>query len=266
LHYAQCRLALAAGKHVLVAKPITNDFAQAVELADLAKQKGVTLSVGQQIRYNRHYTAVREFIESGALGHVEAVWFMNSKPRPDPANLAKLDQPALYENACHHFDSLLAICGDPKPEWIACDGFNPSWSKYSGPCMVNALIAFAGGLHVSYHGGFSSQGPMYELRLEGTKGALRCRGVHMSVDAMSYEFAPALGQFAPLAIDADVPARQPFGVLFAAWHDYLNGGEEPPFSGRNNLKPFALLCAAIDAVQSKRPVFIADHPRYASVF
>jgi len=265
LHYAQCQAALTAGKDVLVAKPITNDFAQAAELVELARQQRVTLSVGQQIRYNRHYTAVRQFVESGKLGKVEAVWFMNSKPRPNPANLGKLDQPALYEMACHHFDSLLAICGDPQPDWITCDGFIPSWSKYTGPCMVNALIRFRDGLHVSYHGGFSSQASMYELRLEGTKGALRCRGIHMSNDTMSYEFAPPLGQFAPAQIDADLPAREPWLPFFAAWRDYLSGGTEQPFSGRNNLKVFALLNAAIDSVQTKQPVAIADDPRYANV-
>ena len=57
-----------------MAKPITNDFAQAVELVDLARAKGVTLSVGQQIRYNRHYAAVAEYVHSGALGSVEAAW------------------------------------------------------------------------------------------------------------------------------------------------------------------------------------------------
>src|SRR5688500_14044809 len=102
LHYAQVKAALDAGRHVLVAKPITNDHEQAVELVDLADRKGGTLSVGQQIRYNRHYTAVRRFLASGQLGPVEVVYFMNAKPRHKAMNLATMDQPALYEMSCHH--------------------------------------------------------------------------------------------------------------------------------------------------------------------
>ena len=266
LHYVQTKAAIAAGKHVLVAKPITNNYEQAVELVELAASRGVSLAVGQQLRYNRHYTAVKRFVEAGKLGAVEAVFFMNSKPRPKPANLARMDQPALYENACHHFDCFMAIFEDRVPEWISCDGFIPSWSPYAGPTMVNALIHFADGLHMLYHGGFASQGPMYEFRLEGSAGALNCHGLHMSNDTMSYQFAPPLGNFAPEAIDADIPACQPWAPFLDIWHDYLQGGQEPPFSGRNNLKVFALLSAAIESVNTRQPVSVAGNPRYAGAF
>jgi predicted dehydrogenase len=265
-HYAQTKTALAAGLHVLVAKPITNSYEQAVELVQLAADGGATLSVGQQIRYNRHYTALQRFVAAGTLGRVEAAWLMNSKPRPNPANLAKFTQPSLYENACHHFDALLAVFGEPTPEWISCDGFIPSWSRYIGPCMVNALIRFSGNLHVAYHGGFSSQASMYEFRLEGEKGALACHGLHMSNNTMRYEFAPALGQFAPITPDEEIPVRDPFLPFLEHWRTYLQGGAEPPFSGRNNLKTFAMLSAAIDAVETGQPVAIADHPRYRGAF
>jgi predicted dehydrogenase len=132
--------------------------------------------------------------------------------------------------------------------------------------MVNALIRFNGNLHVAYHGGFSSRASMYEFRLEGEKGALACHGVHMSNDAMRYELAPALGQFGHVTIDADVPLRNPFDPFLDAWHAYVNGGAEPPFSGRNNLKVFAMLSAAIESTESGNPVEIAGNPRYRRAF
>jgi predicted dehydrogenase len=181
-------------------------------------------------------------------------------------NLGKMLQPTLYENACHHFDAFLSVFAGHEPEWISCDGFVPSWSKYAGPCMVNALIKFSGNLHLSYHGGFSSQAPMYEFRLEGSKGALKCRGLHMSNDTMDYEVAPALGQFVARRIDDHVLPRDPWSPFFDLWHDYLNGGAEPPFSGRENLKTFAMLSAAIESVESGKPVAIAGNPKYQAAF
>ncbi len=272
LHFSQAKAALNAGLHVLIAKPITNSYEQAVELVQLAGQKGVTVSVGQQIRYNRHYQALTRFVEAGQLGSIEAAWFMNSKPRPNPVNLARFEQPTLYENACHHFDTFLGVFGDPRPDWIVCDGFIPSWSPYIGPCMVNALIQFTpttpGGkpLHMSYHGGFSSRAPMYEFRLEGSDGALNCHGLHLSNDIMRYEIAPALGNFAPAAVDEGIPAQNPFLPFFDVWHDYVAGGKEPPFSGRNNLKTFAMLTAAIESTQTGQRVEIAGNPRFAGAF
>jgi predicted dehydrogenase len=266
LHFTQAKQSLEAGCHVLVAKPITNDFSQAVELVDLAHAQNLTLSVAQQMRYNRHYTAVAEYVNTGALGSIEAAWFLNSKPRPNVANLGKLRQPALYEMTCHHFDAFQSIFAGREPEWISCDGFVPSWSKYNGPCMVNAIIRFSDNLHLSYHGGFSAQAPMYEFRIEGSAGSLKCRGIHMSNDSMDYEVAPALGQFAPRHIDMDVPVRNPWDSFLDNWHNYVSGGSEPPFSGFQNLKVFAMLSAAIDSVNTGIPVAVAGNPKYAAAF
>lgn len=271
LHYEQTLAVLKADIHALVAKPITNSFEEAVDLVRVALESNATLCVGQQIRYNRHYQAVAKFIQSGQLGRPEGAWFMNSKPRPKALNLAAMIHPALYETSCHHFDSFLAVFDKNEPEWISCDGFIPSWSPYVGPCMVNALIRFRDGLHMAYHGGFSAQSSMYEFRIEGTKGALRCHGLHMSKDQMSYQFAPALGEFEDVAIDTDIPLVKPFDPFFDIWYDYITGATdsqagEPPFSGRNNLKVFAMLSAAIDSTESGRAVDIAGNPRYEAAF
>ncbi len=266
LHYHQAKTCLEFGCHVLVAKPMATDFSQALDLVEIASTNGVTLCVAQQIRYNRHFTAVREYIKSGALGSIEGAWFMNSKPRPDVANLGRMSQPTLLENACHHFDAFLAVFVDHEPEWIFCDGFQPSWSEYSGPCMVNALVGFTGNLHLSYHGGFSSRAPMYEFRLEGAKGSLRCHGLHMSNDTMEYEIAPALGEFQPGRIDEAVALRDPFVPFIDAWHDYLTGGPEPPFSGRNNLRTIAMLAASIESVETGLTVQIAQNRRFRAAF
>jgi predicted dehydrogenase len=266
-HYEQSKAALEAGLHVLMAKPITNDFAQAVQLVAMAKAKNLTLSVGQQVRYNRHYQSVRRFIESGRLGAIEAVFFLNSKPRPHAGNLANLEQPALIEMACHHFDSLAALFPNHIPEKISCDGFRPSWSSYKANCMVNATIEYNDNLHVLYHGGFSSQADMYELRLEGSKGALRCRGIHMSVDAMSYEFASVeTRRWETVEIDDGIGGDDPFIPFLHAWHEYLQGGDEPPFSGRHNLRVYALLDAGTQSIVSGTPVAVAANQRYAAAF
>jgi predicted dehydrogenase len=220
------------------------------------------------MRYRRHYRAVARFIASGRLGSIDLINFINTKPRHKALNLARMSQPALFEMSCHHFDSLMALVPDRVPERIACDGFQPSWSVYDGPCMVNGLITLSQGLHVLYQGGFSSQADSYELRLEGSTGALRCRGVHMSNDTMTYEFAERGGRFAPIEIDDDIPGGDPWGYFFGLWHDYLQGGEEPPFSGRNNLQVFALLSAGIDSINSGQSttVEVSDNPRYSDAF
>lgn len=275
LHFAHTKAALKAGLHGLVAKPITNDFAQAAELVELAESVRRSLCVGQQMRYNRHYSSVRGYLATGALGSVEMVNFLNAKPRHKALNLARMDQPALYEMSCHHFDSLMSLFPGQAPEWIMVDGFQPSWSVYAGPCSINGLIHFsnpAGGkVHVLYHGGFSSQADLYELRLEGSKGALRCRGLHMSNDKMEYELAPRDGEWLPSPIDGGRPPVSPWLPFFEHWRHYLAHGKladgsAAPFSGRANLAVFALLSAGIDSVATGAPVTVAGNPRFAAAF
>lgn len=265
-HYRQSAACIDAGLDVLVAKPITNDYADAVRLVERAERAGRSLAVGQQVRYNRHYRAVRRLLAAGQLGAPESVTFLNSKPRHRALNLTTLPQPALYEMSCHHFDTLMALFPEHAPQTIACDGFRPSWSVYAGPCMVNALIRCSAGLHVLYHGGFSSQSDHYELRIEGTKGALRCRGIHMSNDDVTYEFAERGQKLRPFDADAGLGTVDPWQTFFGAWRDYLAGGPEPSFSGRNNLKVFALLSAAIDSIDGGLPAAVAAGERYAAAF
>ena len=265
-HYDLARAALVSGLHALVAKPVTNDFGQAMELVDLAERHGLTLAVGQQMRYRRHFHAVAAFVREGRLGVPQSVNFINTKPRPKPLNLATMAQPALYEMSCHHFDCLMAIFPTAVPEWIVCDGFRPSWSSYAGPCMVNAAIRFSGNLHVLYQGGFSSQADSYELRIEGTDGALRCRGIHMSKDGMRYEFAAPGCAFVPLDLEAGLPPSDPWRALLELWREQIAGRADPPFSGRNNLRPFALLSAGVESVGTGLPVRVGAGTRYASAF
>jgi predicted dehydrogenase len=279
LHFVQAKAALRAGKHVLVAKPVTNSFEDAVELVEVAASVGRSVCVGQQMRYNRHYSTVRGFVAGGALGSVELMNFLNAKPRHEAKNLAKMDQPALYEMSCHHFDSILSIFPQHAPEWIMVDGFRPSWSVYVGPCSINGLLRFvpdnsqegSGPLHLLYHGGFSSQSDLYELRLEGSQGALRCRGLHMSNDTMEYELSPRDGAWAVRDLDEGIPPISPWLPFFEHWRHYLAHGKladggEAPFAGRANLKVFAMLSAGIDSIHTGAPVTIAGNPRYAAAF
>src|SRR6266545_1550191 len=62
--------ALAAGKHVLVEKPMTTSAASACRLIEEAAHRGLTLMVGHTFEYNAAVWKLREVIESGELGRI----------------------------------------------------------------------------------------------------------------------------------------------------------------------------------------------------
>lgn len=260
LHYEQTQKVLQAGLTPLVAKPFTNNYDHAVELVTLADEKDIKLCVAQQMRFFRHYLHVAEFVQAGHLGKIEQIYFLSAKPRHQAQNLVGFEQPVLYEMTCHHLDCLFSIFPEITPKSIICDGYQPSWSVYDSACMINALIRFNEGIHVLYHAGYSSQSDCYELRLEGTKGALRCRGIHMSNNTMTYEFAERGNDFQPIDLDRGRPVTQPWELFFDIWYDYMTGGDEPSFSGRKNLKLLAIISAAIESLSTESFVKIANHP------
>jgi predicted dehydrogenase len=73
LHHPLAKLALEAGKHVLVEKPMTIEPADARELTALAGERGVQLLVGYPLHYNAQTLALRAAIASGAIGEIEHV-------------------------------------------------------------------------------------------------------------------------------------------------------------------------------------------------
>jgi predicted dehydrogenase len=72
-HYAPTKAALEAGKHVYCEWPLGRTTAEAVELATLAKAKGLVTAVGLQARVNPAVMHMNELVEAGFVGEIMAV-------------------------------------------------------------------------------------------------------------------------------------------------------------------------------------------------
>lgn len=69
-HYEYTRMALEAGKHVIVEKPFTSATEEGKELITLATQKRLMLSVYQNRRWDADFQTVQEIISKGILGRL----------------------------------------------------------------------------------------------------------------------------------------------------------------------------------------------------
>jgi predicted dehydrogenase len=68
LHYEVAKAALLAGKNVYCEKPFTATAAQARELADLARDKGLVTRVGHNFPKNPVHDLAKEMIDGGEIG------------------------------------------------------------------------------------------------------------------------------------------------------------------------------------------------------
>jgi len=71
LHYEVAKAALLAGKHVYCEKPLANTAAEARELADIARAKGVITRVGHAFPLNPVHRLAKEIIDNGEIGEIK---------------------------------------------------------------------------------------------------------------------------------------------------------------------------------------------------
>ncbi|MDX6207450.1 MAG: hypothetical protein QOF39_3507 [Frankiales bacterium] len=72
-HHANALLAIAAGKHVLVEKAFTRNAAEAREVIDAARAKGVFVQEAMWTRYLPRTDVVRQLLGDGVLGELSTV-------------------------------------------------------------------------------------------------------------------------------------------------------------------------------------------------
>lgn len=111
-HLANAKLAIEAGKHVLVEKAFTETAAQARELIDAARDAGVAVMEAMWTRFIPHMDVIRQLLADGALGEIETVfadhgqWFADDPESrlfdPSKAGGAMLDL-GVYPVSFMHF-------------------------------------------------------------------------------------------------------------------------------------------------------------------
>ena len=70
LHYEIAKLAIEEGKHIYCEKPLTNSYKTALELANLAEQKGIKTLVGFNYIQNPAHFLARNIIDEDKLGNI----------------------------------------------------------------------------------------------------------------------------------------------------------------------------------------------------
>ena len=116
LHPEHVALACAAGKHVLVEKPMAAALDQARLMIAGAEHAGVVLVVGHSHSYDLPIRRMREIIAGGTLGRVRMVntwcytdWIYRPR-RPEELDIAK-GGGVTFRQGAHQFDILRLLCG-----------------------------------------------------------------------------------------------------------------------------------------------------------
>lgn len=115
-HFEYAKLALLAGKHVLVEKPFTACYKDAEELIMLANQQKKVLTVFQNRRFDSDFITVKKLVESGELGEILnfEIHYNRFKPKLNPKKWKENVAPGsgiIYDLGAHIIDQAIALFG-----------------------------------------------------------------------------------------------------------------------------------------------------------
>lgn len=116
LHAPAAKAALAAGKHVLVEKPMAIDGATADALVDQAKRAGRILMSAQVLRFFPAYVRLRELLATKSLGPVRSASFRRRCAAPGWAAWMadkKASGGGVFDLLIHDVDMMVHLFGPP---------------------------------------------------------------------------------------------------------------------------------------------------------
>lgn len=129
-HHGLTLQAIAAGKDVLVEKPMAMDCAQGREMRDRAKQAGRILMVGHLLEFHPAVLELKTMIGEGMLGKVNYIY-------SNRLNFGKIrtEENALWSFAPHDIAVILRLVGE-MPREVTCVG-----GSYVTPGLADVTVS-----------------------------------------------------------------------------------------------------------------------------
>jgi predicted dehydrogenase len=169
-HITAARLALNAGKHILVEKPFTINAREAAEIVALAKSKNLVVLEAMWTRFLPHMLRIREIIAAGTIGEVRSVIADHTQSLPeDPKhrlNDLALGGGALLDLAIYPISLTWDILG--KPATIQASA---TFKKTGADAQVATIFHYASGAMATTLSSSDSAGSN-RASIVGTKGRI----------------------------------------------------------------------------------------------
>jgi phthalate 4,5-cis-dihydrodiol dehydrogenase len=152
MHAEHVRAAAAAGKHVLVEKPIAITLAQCETMIEAAQRAGVYLIVGHSHSFNEPILRARDIIVSGEVGAVQMITALNFtdflyRPRRPEELETQKGGGVVFSQASHQVDIVRLLGGGRVRSVRAVTG---NWDKQrSTEGAYSGLLTFEDGAFAS---------------------------------------------------------------------------------------------------------------------
>mgnify|MGYP001765769140 CR=1 FL=1 len=163
-HYPLAKLALEAGKHVFVEKPLALTYTEGDDLVRLANDNNQILFVGHILHYHPAVVRLKEIVSTGIIGRLQYIYSRR-------LSLGKIrrEEDILWSFAPHDISIILDLTGE-EPEYVDTVGSNFLHARIADVTVTNLKFPSGIGAHifVSWLNPFKEQ----KLVVVGSNGML----------------------------------------------------------------------------------------------
>ncbi len=179
-HYSLAKQALELGKHVLVEKPVTTSLAQAEELVEIAKRKGVVLMVDHIFLYHPVVTKMKEYFNINELGNIKYI----DSTRIN-LGIYQQDINVLWDLACHDIAVVNYLVEDLPVRVRAIGSVN---AEHGAEDIAYLFLEYSSGMLVHINSSWASPVKMRKMIVGGEKKMLIYDDIEPSNKLTIYEY------------------------------------------------------------------------------
>jgi len=255
LHEPQVVTAARAGKHVFVEKPMALGVAGCERMIEAAHRAGVTLMVGQVLRYYEPFQSILRWTREGRFGGPIHAFVRRvgagSWAGSWRASLQRCGG-YLYEMNAHELDFLRCLLGEPA--WVCAVRQRVRPVGHEIEDVISLLMRFTSGASAHFDGGLGWGRGKYEFNLCFEKLNLISEAAFdpKALTAWSPEGKPADVALGPYQTESPV-LRQMRG-----WLESLRDSRAVPVPGEEGRETIRLVEAAYHSAATGQQVAIAS--------
>ena len=271
VHVHDALASIAAGKHVLVEKPLATSVADCDRIIDGARRRSVTLAVGYHQRFRRNNAEARRLIRQGAIGRILTIQvsMLTEASLRDCGGWQWWDDPASLGhvlNSAPHGIDLLRWCMGTEVATVSAVSRN-FLSHVPVENTTLALLSFDNGAILSLYStnlmpdpGFP--GESFRLRIMGSEGLMDLDPFGDLKLAEGGTWRTVSTQPAARFIDADVPlspARlRAYERQLGAFCDAIEGRSSRIGSGHDGRAGVEAVTAMLEASRTGSVIRLAE--------
>jgi UDP-N-acetylglucosamine 3-dehydrogenase len=256
LHFKVAMDAIAAGKHVLVEKPLCEGVPDARRLTKAARDAGVVLAVGHIERHNPVVASAKRHLEAGTWGDLITAGARRVSNFPDRIR----DVGVIMDLAIHDIDVLRYLVGKPVTTVFAVGG-RQKHQAFEDHATI--LLTFANGVHGYVEANWLTPMKVRKLSLTCLRNFVELDYTAQSLTISSSTLGPLdpsnLYQV-PLDVDTrhvNLRKEEPLKLELKDFLRAAKEGGEPLVTGEDAVETLRVVEAAVESQRTGKVVALA---------